>query len=95
MSEDYVDALRRSRAKLVEQRRALVKRDCSSERNEGYAERIVAIQAAIEATDRAIGDEERALVNAATLDRSARPPKHERNPGGMNRSDQIEPVTLE
>jgi hypothetical protein len=42
----------------------LVKRDCSSDRNEGYAERILAIQAAIEATDRAILDEE-ALIPSA------------------------------
>jgi hypothetical protein len=53
----HVDALIISRAKLVEQRRALVKRDCSSERNERYMERIVSIQAAVEATDRAINDE--------------------------------------
>jgi hypothetical protein len=53
----HVDALIISRAKLVEQRRALVKRDCSSDRNEGYMERIVSIQAAVEATDRAINDE--------------------------------------
>jgi hypothetical protein len=52
-----IDALIISRAKLVEQRRALVKRDCSSDRNEGYMERIVSIQAAVEATDRAINDE--------------------------------------
>ena len=56
MAQEYVDALKRSRAKLVEQRRALVKRDCCSDRNEGYAERIIAIQNALEATDRAIGD---------------------------------------
>ena len=80
MSEDYAEALRRSRAKLVEQRRALVKRDCSTDRNEGYAERIVAIQAGIEATDRAISDEERMSANGATLDRSTRPPKHEHQP---------------
>lgn len=57
MESKHVDALIISRAKLVEQRRALVKRDCSSERNEGYMERIVSIQAAVEATDRAINDE--------------------------------------
>ncbi len=62
MAEDHADALRRSRAKLVDQRRALVKRDCSSERNEGFAERIVAIQNALDATDRAIEDEEQELV---------------------------------
>lgn len=57
MESKHVDALIISRAKLVEQRRALVKRDCSSDRNEGYMERIVSIQAAVEATDRAINDE--------------------------------------
>lgn len=57
MAEDYVEALKRSRAKLIEQRRALVKRDCCSDRNEGYAERIIAIQNALEATDKAIADE--------------------------------------
>jgi hypothetical protein len=58
MADDHITSLRRSRQKLVEQRRSLVKRDCATDRAEGYAERIVAIQAAIEATDRAINDEE-------------------------------------
>ena len=58
MAQDHIEALKRSRAKLVEQRRALVKRDGSSDRNEGYPERIVAIQNALNATDRAISDEE-------------------------------------
>ena len=58
MADDHVRSLKRSREKLVEQRRSLVKRDCATDRSEGYAERIVAIQAAIEATDRAISDEE-------------------------------------
>ena len=62
MTADHISLLKRSRAKLVEQRRALVKRDCSHDRNEGYSERIVAIQAAIEATDRAILEEEKALI---------------------------------
>ena len=65
MAADHVTALKRSRAKLVEQRRALVKRDCSHDRNEGYSERIVAIQAAIEATDRAILDEEKLALQLA------------------------------
>ena len=67
MADDHIASLRRSRDKLVEQRRALVKRDCSTDRAEGYAERIVAIQAAIEATDRAIRDEQ-------TLAGESRPP---------------------
>ena len=58
MTEDYVDALRRCRVKLVEQRRSLVKRDCSTDRHEGYGDRIIAIQLALDATDRAILDEE-------------------------------------
>ena len=66
MAQDHVDALKRSRAKLVEQRRALVKRDCGSDRNEGYAERIIAIQNALEATDRAIGEEEDESSGEAT-----------------------------
>jgi len=58
VAQDHVEALKRSRAKLVEQRRALAKRDGSSDRNEGYSERIVAIQDALDATDRAISDEQ-------------------------------------
>ena len=65
MAGEYISALKRSRAKLVEQRRALVTRDCSHDRNEGYSERIVAIQAAIAATDNAISDEENALTQLA------------------------------
>ena len=57
MAKEHVEALQRSRAKLIEQRRSLVKRDCSSDRNEGLAERIIAIQNALDATDRAIEDE--------------------------------------
>src|SRR6185295_5493192 len=58
MSEDHVGALRRSLAKLIEQRRATAKRDGMSDRNEGFAERVVAIQAAIDATNKAIREEE-------------------------------------
>jgi len=58
LANENVEGLKRSRAKLIEQRRALVKRDCTSDRNEGFSERIVAIQAAIEATNRAIEEEE-------------------------------------
>ena len=65
MSQVYVEALKRSRAKLVEQRRNLVKRDCASDRNEGFAERIIAIQNALEATDRGIRDEEKEAVEDA------------------------------
>ena len=61
MVSEHVKALRISRAKLLDQRRAMVKRDSISERNEGFAERIVALQAAIAATDRAIAEEEQPL----------------------------------
>ena len=62
MAQDHVEALKRSRTKLLEQRRALAKRDGSSDRNEGYSERIIAIQNALDATDRAISDEENDLI---------------------------------
>ena len=59
---EYAEQLKRARTKLVEQRRALVKRDCSSERNEGYGERIIVLQSAIDATNRAIAEEENGVV---------------------------------
>jgi hypothetical protein len=65
--DDHIDGLMRSRAKLVDQRRALVKRDCASDRNEGYAERIVAIQDAMTATDAAISDERKLLAQTGEL----------------------------
>jgi hypothetical protein len=65
LENEHLNALTRSRAKLVEQRRALAKRDASSDRNEGYAERIVSIQAAIEATERALSDEQKLRDNDA------------------------------
>ena len=61
VENEYVITLVKSLTKLVEQRRALAKRDSSSERNEGYAERIVSIQAAIDATERAV-EHERTLA---------------------------------
>ena len=57
---DHVKSLKISRTKLIEKRRSVAKRDSLSDRDEGFAERIVALQAAIEATDRAIADEEAA-----------------------------------
>jgi hypothetical protein len=65
MKHDYIEGLVRSRTKLVEQRRTVVKRDCASDRNEGFAERIISIQAAIEATDRAISDEQDILAQTS------------------------------
>ncbi len=57
MDNPNIAALVKCRIKLIEQRRALAKRDASSDRNEGYAERIVSIQAGIDATERAIEHE--------------------------------------
>ena len=67
MTNDHIKGLLRSRAKLVDQRRAMVKRDIMSDRNEGFAERIVAIQAAIDATERAIREEVAATEEATEL----------------------------
>jgi len=65
VENEHIAVLVRARTKLVEQRRALAKRDSSSDRNEGYAERIVSIQVGIDATERAI-EHERALAVKAT-----------------------------
>ena len=65
MQNDYVTALIKARTKLIEQRRAMVKRDISNDRNEGYAERIVSIQAGIDATERAIEHERLLAVQAS------------------------------
>lgn len=61
MDNQNIAALIKCRTKLIDQRRALAKRDASSDRNEGYAERIVAIQAGIDATEQAI-EHERVLA---------------------------------
>ena len=71
MQNEYVTALIKARTKLIEQRRALVKRDISNDRNEGYAERIVAIQAGIDATERAIEHERVLGVQAAQASQAA------------------------
>ena len=65
MENQNIAALTKCRTKLVESRRALAKRDASSDRNEGYAERIVAIQAGIDATERAIEHERILAVQSA------------------------------
>jgi len=62
MAIDHLKALKLARTKLIDNRRAMAKRDSISERNEGFAERIVSIQAAIDATDRAIAEEEAMLI---------------------------------
>jgi hypothetical protein len=65
LQNDYVTALIKARTKLIEQRRAMVKRDISNDRNEGYADRIVSIQAGIDATERAIEHERLLAVQAS------------------------------
>ena len=65
MDNQNIAALIKCRTKLIDQRRALAKRDASSDRNEGYAERIVAIQAGIDATERAIEHERVLAVQSA------------------------------
>jgi hypothetical protein len=62
MAIEHLKALKLARTKLIDNRRAMAKRDSISERNEGFAERIVSIQAAIDATDRAIAEEEAMLI---------------------------------
>ena len=57
-SIDHVKTLILARAKLIEKRRAVAKRDSITDRDEGFTERIVAIQAALDATDRAIQEEQ-------------------------------------
>ena len=62
MADDHIKTLLKSRAKLVERRRATARRDSMTDRDEGFAERIVAIQAALDATDRAIAEEQEFLL---------------------------------
>jgi hypothetical protein len=67
MAIEHIKSLKLSRAKLIESRRAMVKRDSISERNEGFAERIISVQAAIDATDCAIAEEEAMLIASPEL----------------------------
>ena len=68
MAAEHLKALKLSRTKLIDNRRSMVKRDSISERNEGFAERIVSIQAAIDSTDRAIAEEEAMLTSGGADD---------------------------
>ena len=65
MADDHIKTLLKSRAKLIERRRATARRDAMTDRDEGFAERIVAIQAALDATDRAIAEEQEFLLTQA------------------------------
>jgi hypothetical protein len=58
MAQQHIDTLIKLRAKLVSQRRDMATRQSGASQGENY-DRIVTLQAAIEATDRAIADEER------------------------------------
>ena len=71
MSDEHIDSLRQARALLIEQRRAFVRvlagpydRGKTEQAREGFLE----IQAAIEAMDRAVEDEE--AMRRAVYDRS-------------------------
>jgi hypothetical protein len=67
MADDDIEILRKVRAKLVEQRRARMRRDASKPPAEISADNLIALQAAIEAVDRAIIDEEKILGRAPAL----------------------------
>lgn len=58
MAQQDVDALKRLRARMVEQRRALAARDADLGYSDTRTHRLVALQTSIEAVDRAIVDEE-------------------------------------
>ena len=61
---DHVKSLNLARAKLVEKRRALAKRDSISDRDEGFASLIITLHTALDATDHAIAEEERLKAEA-------------------------------
>ncbi len=63
MAQQHIDTLRKLRAKLVEQRRNLALRQAGGSHSESH-DNMISLQAAIEATDRAIADEERLLTAA-------------------------------
>jgi hypothetical protein len=69
MAQKDIDTLKRLRAKIVEQRRALALRQSNPKSTESV-EGIIALQAAIEATDRAITDE-KALLEVEYIDEMA------------------------
>jgi hypothetical protein len=70
MARRYIDTLRKMRAKMVDQRRNMASRLAATAHTESY-DHMVSLQTAIEATDRAIADEENILAmgaNAQTSD---------------------------
>lgn len=71
MAQIHVDTLKKLRAKVVEQRRAMALRQAGASQSEGL-DLIVRVQAAVEAINRAIADEEREL-KTSELDQSPNP----------------------
>ena len=57
MAQEYVDVLKQLRVRMVEQRRVLAGRDADLGYSDTRTQSLVALQAAIEAVDRAIADE--------------------------------------
>ena len=62
VGQEDVDALKHVRRSLVEERRASA-RDAANAHTHNRVERLVSLQAEIEAVDRAIADEERAQLS--------------------------------
>jgi hypothetical protein len=71
MAQHHIDTLKKIRTKMVEQRRAMALRHSAPGHMES-AEHIVALQNAIEATDRAIADEEDDLRLTSEIENSQR-----------------------
>ncbi len=63
MAQVHVDTLKKLRAKLIEQRRAMAVRQTGASQHESV-ELMVSLQTAVEAVTRAIEDEERELKNS-------------------------------
>lgn len=63
MARRYIDTLKKLRGKMVEQRRTMVSRQSGTAHAESY-DHLISLQAAIEAADHAIADEENILACA-------------------------------
>lgn len=57
MAQKHVDVLKQLRIRMVEQRRSLAGRDADLGYSDTRTQKLVALQVAIEAVDRAIADE--------------------------------------
>ena len=58
LAQEDIDALKHLRSRMIEQRRALASRDADLGYSDTRTQNLVTLQAAIEAVDRAIKDEE-------------------------------------